>query len=77
MATISITVPDAVVARVLDAIAAQYGYDATRDGTKAQFAKAILARFMKEVVVAYEATAAGEASRKAAEDKAKTEVSVT
>lgn len=77
MATVSITIPDEVVPRVLDAIAAQYGYDPNAGLTKAQFAKTILARFMKGVVVAYEATIAGEASRKTAEDKAKTEITIT
>lgn len=39
MATVSITIPDPVLTRVLDAFAAAYGYNPATDGTKAAFAK--------------------------------------
>lgn len=60
MATISITVPDAVVPRVLDAMADTYTYDPATDGTKAQFAKKQIAAHVKSIVVAYETRIASE-----------------
>lgn len=70
MATISITVPDPAAPRVLNAVAKAYGYDAARDGTKAEFAKAVVAKFLKEVVAGVEANEAAEAARKTAVENA-------
>lgn len=83
MAQLVIDFPDSIRNRVLDAFASTYGYQATlQDGTpnpqtKAQFAKAQVARFVKEVVKGYEATRAGEIARKAAHDAAENEITPT
>jgi hypothetical protein len=74
MATISITVPDPVVQRVLDAVAATYGYDPDTDGTKAQFARAQVAAVVKNVVVSYEAQQAGESAWTAAKSTAEGDI---
>lgn len=61
MAVISITVPDAMLPRVVTALTAAGGYSATLpDGTPnpqtpAQFAKAMVAAYVKQVVKTYEA----------------------
>jgi len=65
MATLSITVPDAVATRVMDAIGATYGFaaalaaaaaeDPPRTLTKAQFAKQVIIDFVRTTVKNYEA----------------------
>lgn len=65
MASISISIPDTVVARVLDAFAEVYGYTAT-DGTKAQFARSKLVEYVRGVVRSYEVQQASEAAAQAA-----------
>lgn len=66
MATISLTIPDAVIQRVLDALGGTYGYKATlEDGTpnpqtKAQFSKAVVADYVKKIVRQWEAQQAGQ-----------------
>lgn len=71
MATITLTIPDAVVARVLDAVAAGYGYSAATHGTKAQFARQYLRDHLKQIVISYEAGLA--ATQAAQEQRAATE----
>jgi hypothetical protein len=66
MASISITIPDAVLSRVLDAFAARYGWESAGGQTKAQFAKSRVIEFIRDVVRAHEATAVAEAARVAA-----------
>lgn len=68
MAQIVIDIPDAALTRVRDAFAARYGYPPFIDGvanpqTKAQFAKAQIADFVKQTVSDYEAMRAAEAAR--------------
>lgn len=83
MAQITIDVPNAVLARVLDAFAKMYGRPETipdpanptgpqipNPQTKAQFAKMKLADFIKDVVKGHEAQKAGGDAQKAALDKA-------
>ncbi len=80
MATISFTIPDAILPRVLDAMAYGRGYTDTitqvdDEGnvttipnpiTKAQFAKNELKNWVKANVVAYESSVAAESARLAA-----------
>lgn len=55
MATVSITVPDGVVTRVQTAMVATYGNDAAFAGlTPTQLSKAVVARFVRDIVTAYE-----------------------
>lgn len=77
MATVSVTIPDAALPRVLDAFASAYGYDADKDGPKADFAKKQVANFVMEVVRGQEATKAANAALKSAADKTTKEITVT
>lgn len=77
MAVLVVTFPDIIATRVVDGVIAQHGFDPLGGLTKAQFAQQVLARVVKEMVVAHEAIAAGETSRKTAEDKARTEITIT
>lgn len=54
MASITITIPDAVAPRVLDAVASRYGWAPDLGVTKAQFAKSILVNLLKESVKLHE-----------------------
>lgn len=72
MATLSITIPNAVATRVQDSFCAAHGYQATLpDGsanpeTKQQFLKRKVVEFIRDSVKAAEATAAAETARQAA-----------
>jgi hypothetical protein len=50
MANITITIPDAQAQRVLDAIARRHGWDPGGAVTKAQFARNVIANFIKRSV---------------------------
>lgn len=54
MASITIDVPDAVVPRCLDAIAATTGWTSGNGFTKAQWAKKVIATYVKSIVTQYE-----------------------
>lgn len=77
MAQVSITIPDAVLSRVLDAIATAYSYNSATDGTKAQFARRQLALWVMNTVRSVEANLAAETSRQTALTRADAEVVVT
>ena len=77
MANITITIPDAVVPRVLDAVSARNGYNTATDGTKAQFAKAVLVRWLKAEVVGYEKNKASEEAADSAGQLAKNEIAIS
>lgn len=90
MTTISIDVPNAVAARVVDAMCATHGYQPTipdpanSDGpyipnpqTKQQFVKAHLAAYIKSTVLAYEAQQAAQQASVAAYAAANTDVVIT
>ena len=63
MAAITITVASGTATtRVLDAIAAKYGYNAATDGTKADFAKAWIIKTVKAAVREHEANQAAAAA---------------
>lgn len=86
MASISVTIPDAVLPRVLNAFASRYGYLATLTNaddqpvanpeTKAQFAKRMLAEHIKRVVREEEAIAA-ELTARQQTDAAQNDVIIT
>lgn len=54
MATITITIPDAQVTRVLDGFCAAYGWDAEFGVPKAAFAKQKVAEHVRSIVLGYE-----------------------
>ena len=78
LATIIVTIPDAQVARVRNAFAIAYNYQATipdpanpgstipNPESKTQFAQRKVREYVKEVVKSVEAPTAGEVARKAA-----------
>jgi hypothetical protein len=82
MATLSITIPDAVVPRVRAAFAAQYDYRPVVDGqpnpeTLAQFTARKIREYVKGVVKAAESLAAAETARRAAADRVESEITLT
>lgn len=90
MTTISIDVPNAVTTRVVDAVCAMQGYHATipdpanPDGpyipnpqTKAQFVKAYIAGYIKQIVIAYETQQASAQASSAAAATANTDIAIT
>lgn len=80
MASLTIQIPDAIATRVIDALAATGGYQATLpDGspnpvTKEQFVVRALKDHIRGVVVAYETAVAAARAREAANTKALKEV---
>lgn len=54
MATLTIDIPDAVVNRCLNAVAATTGWTSTNGFTKAQWAKKVVATYLKNIVTQYE-----------------------
>ena len=60
MAQITINIPDAVQPRVVDAICAQTGWDGST--TKAVWARTQIIKYVKSLVVAFEASSAGQAA---------------
>jgi hypothetical protein len=77
MADITITVPNAVLSRVLDAIAARNGYIAAVHGTKAQFAKSLIIAWIKREVKGYEAGLASESAINTANASVDNDISIT
>ena len=60
MANFTISIPDDKVARVVNAFALQFGWNAELGVTKAQFAKQKLIEHVRNVVKAAEAPVAGQ-----------------
>lgn len=65
MASINITIPDAVVPRVLDAVASRYNWTPESGLTKAQFAKDVIVKWLKETVKMHEGNVASVAAQAA------------
>lgn len=77
MANITITIPDAVLQRVLDAVAATRNYNPATDGTKAQFARAVLIAWLKGIVVDHEGNVATNNAAASARTTANTDIAIT
>lgn len=77
MATITLTIPDSIVNRVLDAVAASKGYGPGGGQTKAQFAKSVIATYLKSIVVDYEAKRDADAAFRATSLSADADISIT
>lgn len=90
MANITLTIPDAILQRVIDAAAQRNGYQATvpdptnlPDGTrpnpesKQQFAKRMLAAVLKDWVKAVETQAAASTAASTAGNKVDNEITIT
>lgn len=84
MATISITISDAIATRVVNAVVYSTGYTDivfNMDGisypnpiTKTQWAKNVLKQYIKGIVVSYEANLAGEQAKEIAKISAETDI---
>ena len=79
MATITLTFPDGVGPRIVDALCAEGGYDQLPDPkpARAVFAKSRIVRFVRETVRNYEAALAIDAARQSATAKADAEVTIS
>ena len=77
MAVLNLTIPDAVVNRIFDAIAANHGYNAGGGQTKAQFAKQIVIQFLKNEVQSLESRQAADAARTASDTAVATDIVIT
>jgi len=77
MAQITFDIPAGVTNRVLDALAARHGYNASVDGTKAAFAKKVIKRWIMDEVRAYEGSAAGAVAQLAAAQAVDTDIVIT
>ena len=88
MTVLSVTIPDAVVSRVVDAVAYGNGYNdfiidpanpvnqIPNPMTKAQFAKNILKDWIKANVITYEAAKAADIARQNAIDDVNSDVTI-
>lgn len=68
MADITVTIPDGILTRVMDAIGAEYNYDANKlpgppVETKGQFAKRQVIEFLKRTVKDHEGSLAAKQAR--------------
>lgn len=74
MADLTITVPDPIVPRLLDAIAAKHGYDPAGGQTKAKFAEKQVKLWLRDQLETYEAGLAQERARQEAIDAIRDEM---
>jgi hypothetical protein len=70
MATISITIPDAALTRVINAVCGIYAYDPASGLTQAAFAKQQVANFVKKTLLDWETQQAITTARQSAIDSA-------
>lgn len=74
MANITLTIPDAQLARVVDAVCVVHGWTQASGLTKPQFAKQVLRDIVASIVRTHEGTLAAEQARTAAEAKVTNEI---
>jgi hypothetical protein len=74
MATITLTIPDAVMPRVVDALCAEGGYVS---GSRGAFAKQQVVDHVRRVVRQYESRVARDAAGAAADSAADAEILIT
>ena len=72
-----IDIPDAQAPRILDALASYYGYNAERDGSKAQFVRQCLTNYIKAIVSDVEGESAAQSAREVAHRKVRDEIEVS
>ncbi len=78
MATITITIPDAVAPRVLDAVTGTFASDFVASGlTKAQYVKSYIVKDLKSIVRAYEAGLASSTAADSATAAVEQEIQLT
>lgn len=74
MATLTINIPDPIAGRVLDALAARYEWSAESGLTKAQFAKAVIIKLLKDAVRSHEGNIATQQANEATNAAVDTEI---
>lgn len=77
MASITITIPDAVVTRVLDAMATRYGWSSDSGLTKAQFAKKVIIDLLKDAVKLHEGNLASQQAMEVSNALVDTDIQLT
>lgn len=82
MATLTITIPAGQVNRVVDAIAARFGYtgfepDNVTPQTKSEFCRKLIIKYIKDNVKAHEAGTAGKTAFDTAEADAELNITIT
>lgn len=77
MATISFTIPDAVLTRVENALCAQGSYNAASGLTQAQFSKQMITNFIMQAVRSYEAQQAVTNTYQTAVDKVNNDIDIS
>jgi hypothetical protein len=77
MATIVLTIPDAVLPRVVDALCATGGREENSTVAKGVFAKRVLIDWVRDQVILNETRLAQEAARLTADAKARSEITIT
>lgn len=77
MAKIELTIPDAVLPRVIDALCAEGRKEEDDPTPRPQYARLVLIDWVRGVVYKHEALKAAEAARVAADARARSEVTIT
>jgi hypothetical protein len=77
MATITLTIPDAALPRLVDALCALGGWEADSPIARGAFARGVLIAWARDQVVAHEARLARQAAEQEASTKARVEVVIT
>lgn len=82
MATLTLTIPNAQVTRVTDALSARHGYtgfepDGITPQTKSEFTRKVLIKYLKREVALHEAGTAGSVAYNAAENDVEVNITIT
>lgn len=70
---LTINIPDEVASRVIDAVAANYGYDPASGLTKLQFCRRWMIQQLREATIGYEANIAASSAAISARQRAETD----
>lgn len=81
MATVTFTIPNGILSRVLDGVAYANGYQDVIDGqpnseSKADFAKRMIRLYVKQCVISYESANAGKQAAEIARIAAESEIQI-
>ncbi len=74
---LTLNIPDPVAQRVIDALCYHYGYGPSSGLTKAQYARAMVIRHVKQIVGQVESSEAVEIARVDSLGRVETEINIT
>lgn len=77
MAVITLTIPDAVLPRVIDALCLEGQREEDSPIAKPAFAKSVVVAWVRDVVIKHETRSAMETARLTADGRARSEVTIT